>query len=151
MKLSTREDIEAPIGKVCEAVTDFDEFERQMLRRGIDIARDDDCPPPNIGARWQARVKWRSRRHDVRAELVSVDPGTGYAIEISGAGVVCLAVVDLVPLSKARTRLLVSMDLKPTTLSSRLFIQTLKLTKRSLTKRFKQRVVSFAESVVSDD
>ncbi len=151
MKLSTREDIEAPIGDVYDAVIDFDGFERQMLRRGIDVARDENCPPPNIGARWQAKVKWRSRQHDVEAELVAVDPGTSYAIESRGAGVVCLAVIDLVPLSKARTRLLVSMDLKPTTLSSRLFIQTLKLTKGSLTKRFKQRVASFAETITSDD
>jgi len=151
MKLSTREDIEAPIGRVYEAVTDFNGFERQMLRRGIDVARDENYPPPNIGARWRARVKWRSRQHDVEAELVSVDPGNGYAIESRGSGVVCLAVVDLVPLSKARTRLLVSMDLKPTTLSSRLFIQTLKLTKGSLTKRFKHRVANFAESITADD
>lgn len=147
MKLSTREDIEAPIGKVYEAVTNFDSFERQMLRRGIDVTRDENCPPPNIGARWRAQVKWRKRRHEVEAELVSVDPCDGYAIESRGAGIVCLAVVDLVPLSKGRTRLLVSVDLKPTTLSSRLFIQTLKLTKGSLTRRFKKRVAKFSESI----
>ena len=151
MKFSTREDIEAPVGKVYEAVTDFDGFERQMLRRGIDVARDEHCPPPNAGARWKARIKWRKRQHEVEAELVAVDPGNGYAIESRGAGIVCLAVVDLVPLSKSRTRLLVSADLKPTTLSSRLFIQTLKLTKRSLARRFKQRVAKFAESISVDD
>ncbi|MGI9394568.1 MAG: SRPBCC family protein [Boseongicola sp.] len=147
MKFSTREDIEAPIGKVYDAVTDFDSFERQMLRRGIDVTRDENCPPPNVGARWQAQVKWRKRQHEVDAELVSVDSGNGYAIESRGAGVICLAVVDLVPLSKARTRLLVSMDLKPTTLSSRLFIQTLKLAKGSLSRRFKKRVAKFAETI----
>ena len=151
MKLSTREDIEAPISRVYEAVTDFDSFERQMLRRGIDVARDESCQPPNIGARWQARVKWRKRLHEVEAELVTVDPGNGYAIESRGAGIVCLAVVDLVPLSKSRTRLLVSMDLKPTTLSSRLFIHSLKLTKGSLTRRFKHRVAGFAESISASD
>ena len=41
MKLSTREDIEAPIGTVFDAVTDFDGFERQLLRRGVDVTRDD--------------------------------------------------------------------------------------------------------------
>ena len=151
MKLSTREDIEAPIAKVYDAVTDFDSFERQMLRRGIDVARDERCPPPNTGARWQARVKWRKRQHDVDAELVSVDPGNGYAIESRSAGIICMAVVDLVALSKSRTRLLVSLDLKPTTLSSRLFVQTLKLTKGSLMRRFKQRVASFAETIQNRD
>ncbi len=151
MKLSTREDIEAPIGKVYAAVTDFESFERQMLRRGIDVSRDENCPPPNVGARWQAQIKWRKRQHDVEAELVSVDPGDGYAIESRGSGIVCLAVVDLIPLSKSRTRLLVSVDLKPTTLSSRLFIQSLRLTKGSLTRRFKQRIARFAENISSVD
>ncbi|MDD9920933.1 MAG: SRPBCC family protein [Boseongicola sp.] len=147
MKFSTREDIEAPLSTVYEAVTDFDGFERQLLRRGVDIAHDESCPPPNLGAVWQATAKWRNRAYDVDAELISIDPDNGYAVESRVGGVECLAVVDLVPLSKSRTRLLVSAELKPTTLSSRLLIQSLKLTKGSLTKRFKKRVFDFAQSI----
>ena len=34
MNLTTREDIDAPIAKVYEAVTDFERFERRLMRRG---------------------------------------------------------------------------------------------------------------------
>ncbi len=150
MKLSTREDIEAPIDTVYAAVTDFDGFERQMLRRGIDITRDESLAAGEAGARWKARFDWRDRPHDVDVELVAIEPGQGYAIESRSGGVICLAVVDLVALSKARTRLFVSLDLQPTTLSSRLLIQSLKFAKGNLTKRFKTRVFEFAGGISTD-
>ena len=147
MKLSSREDIEAPIDTVFQAVTDFDLFERQILRRGVDIMRDESVKATDIGAKWQAKFPWRGRTHDVNAELVSIEPENGYAIESKSGGVICLGVVDLVALSKSRTRLFVSLDLRPTTLSSRLFIQSMKLAKSSLSRRFKARVTEFASQI----
>ena len=147
MKLSTREDIEAPLDAVFSAVTDFDTFERQLLRRGVDVTRDDQLPAYKPGARWKARFDWRGRTQDLEAELISIEPEQGYAIESKSSGVVCMSVVDLVALSKARTRLFVSLDLRPTTLSSRLFIHSLKLAKGGLARRFKTRVADFAAGV----
>ena len=147
MKFSAREDIDAPIDSVFAAVTDFDAFERRMLRRGVDVTHDEAIPIDRVGARWKANVAWRGRRYDVDAELVSLTPGEGYAIESMANGVGCLGVVDLVALSKKRTRLFVSIDLKPTTLSSRLFVQSLRLAKGTLSRRFKARVAEFAAGV----
>lgn len=147
MKLSTREDIDAPIDTVYQAVTDFDAFERQLLRRGVDVTRDESCPTDAPGVRWKAKFDWRGRAQDLDAELVAIDAGQGYAIEGKASGVLCMSVVDLVSLSKTRTRLFVSMDLRPTTLSSRLFVHSLKLAKGSLGRRFKARVAEFAAGI----
>ncbi len=147
MKFSTREDIDAPVETVYDAVTDFDRFERQILRRGVDLTRSDRCPPNVVGARWKAKFDWRGRTQELDAELVSITSNEGYAIESRTGGIVCMAVVDLVALSKARTRMFVSLDLKPTTLSSRLFIQSLRLAKGSLSRRFKGRVSEFASRI----
>lgn len=147
MKFSSREDIDAPIETVYEAVVDFDGFERQMLRRGIDVTREVSMPANVPGARWDAGFKWRGRKQELQAELISIEPNEGYAIESRTGGIICMGVVDLVPLSKTRTRLFVSLDLKPTTLSSRLFIQSLRLAKGSLNRRFKTRVSDFAEGI----
>ncbi len=144
MKLSTREDIEAPIDTVYQAVTDFDGFERQLLRRGVDVTRDETQPLDVPGVCWNAEFDWRGRRQDLTAELVSIDKDQGFAIESKTGGIVCMGVVDLVALSKSRTRMFVSLDLRPTTLSSRLLIQSFKLAKGSITKRFKKRVSDFA-------
>ena len=147
MKFSTREDIEAPIEAVYKAVTDFDRFERQLLGRGISVQRDDAVPAHECGARWHSEFAWRGRQHKLDAELVAIEPHDGYAIESRTGGLVCMGVVDLVPLSKARTRLFVSIELKPTTLSSRLFVQSLRLAKSSLNRRFKSRVASLAANI----
>lgn len=149
MKLSTREDIDAPLSTVFQAVTDFDGFERQLLRRGVDVTRNEDHPLDVPGARWQARFEWRGRETDLEAELVSIEPQQGYAIESKAAGVVAMSVVDLVALSKSRTRLFVSVDLRPTSLTSRLFVHSLKLGKGALTRRFKARVADFAAGIAT--
>ena len=147
MKFSTREDIEAPVEAVFRAVSDFDAFERQLLKRGVDVVRDDSVSEAGPGLRWQLDLTWRERPHKVAAELVSFEPGQGYAIESTGSGIACLAVVDLVALSKRRTRLFVSADLKPQTLSARLLIQSLKLAKSSLSRRFEARVKELAGAI----
>jgi uncharacterized membrane protein len=147
MKFSTREDIDAPIETVYATVTDFDAFERRMLRRGIDVTRDERFPLGSVGSRWKVKFAWRGRTYDLDAELVSLDPGEAYAIESSSNGIVCMGVVDLVALSKSRTRLFVSLDLKPTTLSSRIFMQSLRLAKGTLDRRFKTRVAEFAGGI----
>ncbi len=149
MKFSAREDIDAPIETVFVAVSDFDAFERRMLRRGVDITRDEAIPLDEIGARWKAKFTWRGRSYDVDAELVALEPGTSYAIESLSNGVETMATVDLVALSKTRTRLFVSLELKPKTLSSRLFVQSLRLAKGNLSRRFKARVSEFASGIPS--
>lgn len=144
MKFSTREDIDAPMEDVYNAVVDFDAFERRMLRRGVDITRDESKPLDQVGACWKARFSWRDRAFDVDAELVDLTPGESFVIESRASGVTCLGTVDLVALSKTRTRMFVALDLRPSTLSSRLLLQSLRLAKGNLTRRFKLRVHEFA-------
>ena len=145
MKLSNRQDIEAPIESVYAAASDFAAIERMMAKRGVLVEPDPVSPTSGPGKRWTARAAWRGREHVIRSELVSVDPGQGYAIESISGGVVCMTVVDLVALSRTRTRLLVSMELRPTTLSARLLLQSLRLAKGRLAGRLKMRMGEFAQ------
>jgi hypothetical protein len=147
MKLSTREDIDAPIAEVFAAVSDFDSIEKRLRQRGVSVERDAVAPPAGAGRRWQAVASWRGRQHRILAELIEVDEGQGFAIESASGGVVCLSVVDLVALSKTRTRMLVSLDLRPTTLSSRLLIQSLRLAKGRLSERLSARAAEFARRI----
>ena len=144
MNFTTREDIDAPKDVVYAAITDFDRFERRLMRLGIDVLRDEAHPPPETGARWKAVLEWRGRSHDVEAELVSIEPDDGYALEAHSSGLICLAVVDLVPLSRTRTRLMVSVEVRATSFGSRLLLASLRLTSGPLQGRFRRRVAEFA-------
>lgn len=147
MKLSAREDIEAPIAEVFAAASDFDAIERRLRLRGVSVERDAAAPAEGVGRRWVAEAEWRGRRHRIEAELIAVEDGQSYAIESLSGGVACLSVVDLVALSKTRTRMLVSLELRPTTLSSRLLIQSLRLAKGRLSTRLKDRAAEFGRRV----
>ena len=147
MKFSAREDIEVPIAAVYRHVTDFEAIQTQLRGRGIEVERDSNAPVGQVGARWTARFFYKGRSHDLEAELVALDPDQGYAVESRSGGVIGLTVVDLVALSPTRTRILVSLELRPTTLSSRLLVQSLKLAKGSLNRRFKSRVGDYANGI----
>lgn len=147
MKLSTRQDIEAPIGAVFAAATNFAAVERRLEGRGVWVERDPTAPQRGPGMVWNARGSWRGRSHEIRTELVSLEEDRGMVLRSVSGGVECTTVVDLVALSRVRTRMLISLDLRPTTLASRLLVQSLKLAKRRLTERLKTRLAEFAERV----
>ena len=149
MKLSTREDIDRPIDEVFAIMADFPAFEERIRARGIDVKRASGPTAPEVGAGWTAPLSWRGRHYQVASELINFEPNACYAVESNVGGVQSIAVVDLVSLARSKTRMFVSVELTPTSLSSRLLIQSLKLTKGSLAKRFKARVATLADEVRS--
>jgi len=54
---------------------------------------------------------------------------------------------ECLALSKSRTRVSLTIALEPQTLSARLLVQSLKLAKASLNKRFKLRVAEYAKQM----
>ena len=84
---------------------------------------------------------------DVLVVGVAFDPPNGMVIESVSDGLDAITEVDLIALSQSRTRVMVSIDLKARTLTARLLLQSLKLAKTRLGKRFKGRVVDFCEDV----
>jgi hypothetical protein len=149
MKLSTREDIEAPIAYVYGRVSDFAGFERRALRQGVDVSCRDEGQA-KVGTCWDIAFAFRGRPRKVQAELTKLDPEHGIEIESQSDGLLALTQVELVALSAARTRILVSFDIKAKTLTARLLLQSLKLAKAKMTSRFKARVLDYAENVEDD-
>lgn len=147
MKFSTREDIEAPIEYVFERVTDFTGFERQALRRGADIQRIDQGQAPVLGSAWQVAFKFRGKGRKLKATIGQIEPPNALRIDTAANGITGETTIELVALSRNRTRLSVVMELAPQSLSARLLLQSLKLAKNNLNRKFKVRVNDFAEDV----
>ena len=147
MKFSTREDIEAPIGAVFASVTDFDGFERQALRRGAEVARQDVYGKQGLGSEWHLKFRFRGKMRDVAARMIAFEAPNGFRAETESGGIEGLVTMDLVALSPRRTRMQVAVDLKPRSLSARLLIQSLKFAKANLSKRFSNRVWKFAQDI----
>lgn len=146
MKFSTREDIDAPIDHVFKSVSDFAAFERQALRRGADVRRVDNGPY-QVGSAWDVAFQFRGKDRRMRANLVTLDAPNQLTVNTVASGIDGVTMVELVQLSPKRTRIAVSIELSAKTLSARLLLQSLKLAKATLTKRFKSRIADQAVAI----
>lgn len=147
MEFKAREDIEAPLDYVFKEITDFPSFERSIMRRGGDVVPLDGPQPPAVGAGWQVHFRLRGKDRTVAARLIEVDPTGGITIEAGSDNIDGLAQVELVPLSRSRTRLNVIFAAQPKTLPVKLLFQSMRFGKHRMTQRFKAMVLTFAEDV----
>ena len=147
MILSTREDIEAPIEEVFAALTDFDGYERAALRRGAEVARIDQPRQPGVGQTWKAAFDYRGKRRQVTLRLITMDRPTALRFAGLSATLDADMTVDLVALSRRRTRVSVAVALSAKTLASRIFLQSLRLTKGRVNERFAARIRGIAVTI----
>ncbi len=146
MKFSTREDIEAPIDHVFAEMSDFDAFQRRAMRHGGQVERLDDGPIKQ-GSHWDIAFSYRGRDRRMQAELTEIEPPHHYVVVATSDGMTITTEVELVALSRGRTRIAIGMDLRAKSLTARLLLQSMKLAKGKLTKRFKARIVEHAEDI----
>ncbi len=147
MKFVAKDDIEAPIEFVFEQVSDFGGFERSAMRRGAEIRRKDTLTAPGEGMNWEASFDLRGRRRELDVTLVKYDPPNEMRFEAVSPGLNVECWIELIALSRKRTRLKLHADLKPQNLSARLLVQSLKLAKTNLTKRLQIRLTDYAQGI----
>lgn len=147
MKFSARADIDAPIDAVFAALSEFEGFERQAMRRGAEVQRVGEHGKPTVGDAWRVAFSLRGRRRELDLILVRYDGPNDMVFDAKSSGMDASFAIELVALSRTRTRMAVALDLSPLNLASRLLIQSLKLAKSTLNKRFKLRVAEYAKQL----
>lgn len=147
MQFSAKEDIEAPIDFVFQQIADFNAHERSALRRGAEVQRLDNLSAPGPGMAWDSAFDLRGRRRELQIELTTYDPPNGLVVSSRSPNMGGQMEIDLVALSRGRSRMSVQIDMAPKTLSARLLVQSLKLARKSLSKRFRARVAAYAEDI----
>ena len=147
MKLTSKQDIEAPLAFVFQQMADFESWERAAMRRGAEVSRTDMLRAPGPGMLWLARFRYRSRDRKLEIRLDRFDPPS----RLGFTGMSRLAdgemVVDLIELGQKRTRLHVSLDLKPKTLTAKLYVQSLRLARSRVEKSFGQRIAQMTTEI----
>tara|TARA_R110002073_G_scaffold178093_3_gene336567 strand:- start:1257 stop:1724 length:468 start_codon:yes stop_codon:yes gene_type:complete len=147
MKFSTKEDIGAPINAVFEMLCDFEGFERSAMRRGAEVQRVDNLTAPDVGMMWNAVFEMRGKRRELQIEMVTFDRPNDIIIESTSPGLISQMSFELMALSRSRTRINVELEVKPLTLSARLLVQSMKLSKASLMRKYKLRVGEYAKGM----
>lgn len=147
MQLSAVEDIAAPIEQVFEQLTEFDAIERQALRRGVDVRRQFVGDSPKNGEGWSARFRFRGKDREAKITVAEIDAPTFLRFFGISGGLETNTDIELVALSRSRTRVNVTVQFVPKTLSARLLVQSFKLARGTLSKRFRVRMAEFAKHI----
>lgn len=147
MEFSARTDIEAPIDFVFGQVTDFAGFERSIMRRGGDVERVEGGGAAIVGTKWNVKFRLRGKERKVKAEIVSVDAPNNMNIAINSPNLKGSTVVELVALSKGRTRLIVTVEAAAKSIPAKLLFQSVRFARGRTQKRFDTLVTGFAEDV----
>lgn len=147
MKFSSREDIEVPAAFLFDQLTDFPAFERSAMRRGADVRRTNPGSDVTLGEGWDVSFRWRGRARQMRlvlAEMTAPDSlvlrGTSEIFEIE-------VKASVIALSPRRSRLLGELELRPRGFKARVLLQSARLGKAALDRRYADGLRDFAHEV----
>ncbi|MEM7732495.1 MAG: SRPBCC family protein [Pseudomonadota bacterium] len=147
MKFQIKHDIEAPIDFVFEQMTDFKSFERAAMRRGAEVQRINQGHDGGLGAAWDASFKMRGKEREVQIEVTEIDAPNRLTVSSRAPSMGGDMVVELISLSRNRTRVDTSIQLAPKNLTSKLLVQSLKLARKNVSQRLNERLASYAVEV----
>jgi hypothetical protein len=147
MKFSTKADIAAPADVVFRALTDFPAFEQAALRRGATMARTDTLTMPGVGMGWTGKFPFRAKPRAVTLRIASFYPPNGLHVTGFTPNLDLLLTFEVIALARNQSRLNVGLEVRPKTLTARLLIQSAKLGKTGLDRKFAKRVGAFAASI----
>jgi len=145
MKVSSRHDVEVPIEFAFERITDFGELETQAMRRGIDVHRKNPKLSDNVGAVWDLKVPFRGKPRDITSTILECDAPNMLVVQSVSGGLEIRAEIELIDLSKTRTRMFLSFDVTPNSLSARVLLQSVKFAKGAMQKRLKKRLAQMGD------
>ena len=145
MEFSSQQPVAAPRDFVFAQASDFTAFERQAMRRGIELQSEGGPEPEGRG--WSAAVTVLGRERDVAARVISFDAPQGYAVRGESSGVEILVRVEAQPDGQEGSRLGLSVALAPRSMPGRLVLQSLKLARGSLETRLAGRLEGYAREI----
>lgn len=147
MKLTTKQDIEAPVAFVYKVLTDFDGWERSAMRRGADVNRTDKLRQPGPGMTWIARFLYRGKDRTVSIRVDAMDPPGHVALSAFSPVVEGRCQMELLELAAKRTRMHIDLDTKPKTFGAKLYFQSLKLARARVERTVSKRAAVLAAEI----
>jgi hypothetical protein len=147
MRFTTKQDIEAPLDFVYRTMSDFEAWERSAMRRGVEVQRTDKLTRPGPGMTWASRFSYRGKLRSIELRLVMLEQPSTLAFAAQSNAVEGTAKLDLMEMSARRTRVHVVVEVLPRSLAARLFLQSLRLARARVDRKFDQRVAQLASDI----
>ena len=147
MRFTTKQDIEAPLDFVYSTMIDFEAWERSAMRRGAEVERTDTLTRIGPGMSWAARFSYRGKMRAIVLRLVMIEPPAALSFAVQSQVVEGAVKLDLMEMSARRTRVHVVAEVTPRSLAARLFLQSLRLARGRVDRKFEQRVAQLAGGI----
>jgi uncharacterized protein YndB with AHSA1/START domain len=147
MNFTSKQDIDAPTEHVFRQLSDFDFFESYAMRLGAQVERMDLFTQPQPGMCWNIKGHYRGKDRDLELTLDSYYPPDTLSYLCATKNLNANIGFDIIPLSRRESRLKVSVDIIAKGISARVALQSAKLAKKSLDRKFDARVRSFAAAI----
>lgn len=147
MKFSTRQDTDLPAESLFQAITDFDTIARLLSRRGAVVRRQDNLATQGLGTSWLIGFDYRGRSRELSLEVIRFDPPELVLLQGSSDHFDVTIQMTVVALTGVKSRLIFETDLQPRGLKARLLLQTVKLGKPQLDRKFALRIGEFVDSL----
>ncbi|MTD99563.1 hypothetical protein GIY56_04600 [Paracoccus sp. YIM 132242] len=143
MKFSTRIDTNIPASTLFEIAGDFSRSERALTARGVLVRRIDPAEEPGIGLGWDLEFNWRGQRRTMRLAVTRFDRPSQITLEGQSDQFDLSINMTVVALSLVKSRLLFETEVRPRNMRARLLLQTAKLGKAQLDRKYDQRIADF--------
>lgn len=140
MKLTAKTDIEVPAAFAFGTLVDHPSWEREALRAGAEVERPPGTPASGTGAAWRVRGQFRGKHRNVLLTIIELVENQRVVLSLDGPSIEGTARFEVMVLSPRRSRLRIDVEIKPKTLSARLFINTMRLAKGRVQAKFESRL-----------
>lgn len=149
MKLNAREDVDVPQERAFRALAAFDHWERAALRKGASVLRTDSLAEAAPGMTWQIGFVWRGRPRSLTVQLTECDAPQTLRFEGTSPSFHGWMVIEVLRMGARRSRLALTVEVKPRTLAARLFLQSARLARGRIKARLDLRMQQLAAAIVS--
>lgn len=147
MRFSVREDTALPAEQLFAALSDFARIERMMVRGGADVRRVDPAHQPGPGMAWDIAFDLQGKRRALLLTITRLDPPEAIVIRGEGETVDLDVAVTVIALTRAKSRMMLDVTVRPRNMRARLMLHTAKLGKAQLDRKFAQRVGAFLDDL----
>jgi hypothetical protein len=147
MKLTAKTDLEVPAAAVFATLLDHPTWEREAIRKGVEIERPPGSPAMGVGAEWRIRGHFRGKARKVKLRIEEMTLDQRLLLGLDSPSVEGTTQLEVMVLSPRRSRLRVDLEVKPKTLAARLFINTMRLAKGRVQAKFESRLGQFGARI----
>lgn len=117
------------------------------MRRGAEVARSDQLRSPGAGMSWKAAFTYRGKLRKLDIQLVKMVAPNKLQLAAQSPAIEVDTRFDLSEMSARRCRLHIILDVTPRSLAARLFIQSMRLARARMDRRFAMRIAQVVTEI----